>query len=468
MLKQRLRLLYPTIFKLVMLCVASLAVAGLVTPLAGFAVMAAGLMVAIIVHLNYVALLAQWLENTDAPTMPATRSPLWSEIFYRVEKSRRALVKKTKRLSEREDRYRKTLAALPEGVILVKRDWALSWCNQNASDIFGIKVEDDFGRHMFAFVRDPLLLSWFKAGHFEEPMVWRPPESDLVYEISVTVADRKNALIIVRDVTEQERLDNTRRDFVANVSHELRTPLTVLMGFLDMAVQGLDDNASGGTMLRAEHMKLMRDQTARMQRIVNDLLTLSRLEIGSTGKDREVFSISDMVTTIAEEIRVMAQGTHTVTCDVVPVAVRGYGDEIRSAIVNLMTNAVRYTPEGGLIEAKCYPASDGSVVVSIRDNGIGIDSKHIPRLTERFYRVDKSRSRNTGGTGLGLAIVKHVLLHHGARMNIESTLGKGSTFSLVFPPVMRVAPGEMNGTGQGTQTGAAGTAADAGGTAGTA
>lgn len=439
MFLKRLKLLGPLIFRLILLCCASLAVAGVWSPDWGMAAMIAGLLIEVIIHLNYIARLAQWLENPEEQTIPAVRSALWSEIFYRVEKSRKALEKNTKRLSDREARYRKTLAALPEGIVLVKNDWALSWCNQNAATVFGISGEDDVGRHMFAFIHDPLLQSYLKNGHFDEPFIWRLDDSAKVYELSVVVVDKKNALIIVRDVTEQERLDNTRRDFVANVSHELRTPLTVLMGFLDMAVQGLGDGPNVKTaVLQTEHMKLMRDQTARMQRIVDDLLTLSRLEIDSGSKVPETFSLSDMVETIAGEIRVMGQGTHTVTCTTSPVTVTGFGDEVRSAVVNLMTNALRYTPAGGTIAVSCRVAPDNTIEVSVKDNGIGIDPKHIPRLTERFYRVDKSRSRDTGGTGLGLAIVKHVLLHHNARMKIESALGQGSTFTIVFPASMRV------------------------------
>lgn len=428
------------LFRLIILCCLSLGIAGLSSPVWGTAAMIAGLLLEVIIHLNYIARLAQWLEDPDEQTIPQVRSALWNEIFYRLGKSRQALEKNSKRLADREARYRKTLTALPEGIILVKKDWAFSWCNQNASKIFGIPGEDDdVGRHIFAFIHDPLLLSYLKSENFEEPFIWRREDTGLIYELSVVVVDKKNALIIARDITEQERLDNTRRDFVANVSHELRTPLTVLMGFLDMAVQGLDDGPDAKTtVLQTEHMKLMRDQTQRMQRIVNDLLTLSRLEIGSGNKVAETFSLSDMVTTIAEEIRVMAQGTHTVNCVTTPVTVKGFGDEIRSAVVNLMTNALRYTPAGGMIDVKCAVEKDGTVAVSVKDNGIGIDPKHIPRLTERFYRVDKSRSRDTGGTGLGLAIVKHVLLHHNARMTIDSDLGKGSTFTLLFPSSMRV------------------------------
>ena len=205
-----------------------------------------------------------------------------------------------------------------------------------------------------------------------------------------------------------------------------------------MALHGIDEKAPTKLELQASHMQLMREQAGRMQRLINDLLTLSRLETGSSDKKSEIFSLSDLVSTITEEIRVMAINTHQVTSAVTPaIWINGYPDEIRSAIVNLMTNAVRYTPAGGQIHAHLAVRDDGMIVISVVDNGIGIAPKDIPRLTERFYRVDKSRSRDTGGTGLGLAIVKHALLHHNARLKIESSLGKGSTFTITLPAAIR-------------------------------
>ncbi len=433
---KRLRLMGPVIFRLILLCCVSLAIAGLITPVWGTAFLIAGLFLEIFMTLNYIVRLAQWLEEPETQT-PSVRSGLWSEIFYRVSRSRKALQTNTRRLQDREQRYRKTLAALPEGIVLVKTDWAVSWCNEAAERLFDIHGEQDFGRHFFAFIHNEAILAYLKAGRFDEGYTWRLG-SGKAMEMNVVVVDRKNAIVVTRDISEQERLDAMRRDFVANVSHELRTPLTVLMGFLDMALHGLDDSDRNRVVLQTSHLSLMRDQADRMQRLINDLLTLSRLETGGSDKKLEVFSLTDLVTTIAEEIRVMAAKTHTVTADVAPgIWVTGYPDELRSAVVNLMTNAVRYTPPGGVIRLVCCVRGDGAITVSVSDNGIGIAEKDIPRLTERFYRVDKSRSRDTGGTGLGLAIVKHALLHHNARMQIESELGKGSTFTVVLPGTIR-------------------------------
>ena len=225
-----------------------------------------------------------------------------------------------------------------------------------------------------------------------------------------------------------------RRDFVANVSHELRTPLTVLSGFLDMALHGIDEKVPTKLELQASHLQLMREQAGRMQRLINDLLTLSRLENEEQTKPSEIINLSAMLSTIAEEIRVMAVKTHTVETDIdAGISVHGWPDELRSAVVNLMTNAVRYSPSGGTIKLTGKIKENGAIAISVTDNGIGIAEKDIPRLTERFYRVDKSRSRDTGGTGLGLAIVKHVLIHLNATMHIESRLGEGSTFTVEIP-----------------------------------
>lgn len=431
---KRLKLMWPVFFRLIVLCCVSLGVAGLTQPSWGFALLILGLFLEIFMHLNYIALLAQWLEEPGLPDTPSVRSALWSEIFYRVAKSRRQLEKNTRRLTEREARYRKTLAALPEGIVLVKNDWSVTWCNDVAEKIFDIRGEEDVGRHLLAFVADEGLQNYIKSENFSKPYVLRNKTAGTSTEIRLVDVDRKTRILISRDITEQERLDAMRRDFVANVSHELRTPLTVLTGFLDMALDGIDKNAPSKIELQASHMKLMRGQAERMQRLINDLLTLSRLEIEAGVKPAETINLSAMLGTIAEEIRVMAAGTHTIETDIASsLSIRGWPDELRSAVVNLMTNAVRYSPSGGRIRLSSRIGSNGAVAISVSDEGIGIAQKDIPRLTERFYRVDKSRSRDTGGTGLGLAIVKHVLIHHNASMHIESELGKGSTFTMEFP-----------------------------------
>ena len=438
-----MKLMWPVFFRLVVLFCCSMAVAGLTDPVWGYGLLIVGLVLEIFMHLNYIALLAQWLEDPGPAETPSVRSALWSEIFYRVAKSRQQLEKNTRRLTEREARYRKTLAALPEGIVLVKYDWAVTWCNDVAERIFNIHGEDDVGRHLLAFITDENLRDYIKAGNFKESYIMRNKDSGTTYEVRLVDVDRKTRILITRDITEQERLDAMRRDFVANVSHELRTPLTVLTGFLDMALHGIDPKGPAKRELQISHLQLMRDQAGRMQRLINDLLTLSRLEIEADVKPAEIINLTAMLQTISEEIRVMSAGTHTIETDIAPdVSIRGWPDELRSAVVNLMTNAVRYSPAGGPIKLASRVNDEGTICISVADHGIGIAEKDIPRLTERFYRVDKSRSRDTGGTGLGLAIVKHVLIHHNARMRIESKLGEGSVFTMEFPASLNVATDE--------------------------
>lgn len=431
---KRLKLMAPVMFRLILLCCLCLGIAGLADPAWGFGLLILGLFLEIFMHLNYIVLLAQWLEEPGLPDTPSVRSGIWSEIFYRISKSRKQLEKNTRRLTEREARYRKTLAALPEGIVLVKSDWSVTWCNDVAEKIFGIQGEDDVGRHLLAFISDEGLQNYIKSGNFASSYILRTKTPNTAHEIRLVDVDRKTRILIARDVTEQERLDAMRRDFVANVSHELRTPLTVLSGFLDMALHGIDEKVPTKLELQASHLQLMREQAGRMQRLINDLLTLSRLENEEQTKPSEIINLSAMLGTIAEEIRVMAVKTHTVETDIdAGISVHGWPDELRSAVVNLMTNAVRYSPSGGTIKLTGKIKENGAIAISVTDNGIGIAEKDIPRLTERFYRVDKSRSRDTGGTGLGLAIVKHVLIHLNATMHIESRLGEGSTFTVEIP-----------------------------------
>ena len=240
--------------------------------------------------------------------------------------------------------------------------------------------------------------------------------------------DQARSIVITRDITQRERVDAVRRDFIANVSHELRTPLTVVNGFLETLIDAQPDN--GAT--RQHHLHLMQEQAQRMHRLVEDLLTLSRLESRETVVPDEVVDVRQLVREVADEARALSLGRHQIDVELEPGFVLGSREELRSAYGNIVSNAVRYTPDGGAIKlAWREDASGGRFEVS--DTGIGIAPEHIARLTERFYRVDKSRSRETGGTGLGLAIVKHVLLRHGGHLEVQSELGRGSTFAAVLP-----------------------------------
>ena len=283
-------------------------------------------------------------------------------------------------------------------------------------------------------MRDPAFVSYLTSGKFDTPLEFKPmARPNMALEVRVIEVERTRLMVISRDITQREQVDAMRRDFIANVSHELRTPLTVVNGFMEMLLDA--EQADEAT--RQQQLKLMQEQAQRMSRLVEDLLTLSRLESSESSLVEEVVDVQSLMHDVAAEATALSNGRHRIELKPARAFVRGNPEELRSAFGNLVSNAIRYTPEGGTITLAWRPEADGGGRFEVRDTGIGVAPEHISRLTERFYRVDKSRSRETGGTGLGLAIVKHVLLRHDARLDIQSEIGKGSTFAAVFP-VFRV------------------------------
>ena len=337
--------------------------------------------------------------------------------------------KKAKRIRDRDVRYRQTLALLPEGVVILGEGRRIEWVNEQATVHLGVHA-DDVGKYFFDVVTDADFERRLLEGDFEDRFMLEPRAGGRILEVAVVAPDPRHTLIVTHDVTERRRIDDMRRDFVANVSHELRTPLTVISGFLETEVEQPDAPPA----LLLHHRRLMVEQTRRMKRLLEDLLLLSGLEnADEPGADEPVvIAMPKLVEDVVREGRALSNGRHDITVELEDVSLIGQPEEIRSAAMNLVSNAVRYTPEGGSIHVAWRRAGTGAVF-SVRDTGIGIAAKHIPRLTERFFRVDKGRSRATGGTGLGLAIVKHILRRNGGELEIESTLGQGSTFSMRFP-----------------------------------
>ena len=337
------------------------------------------------------------------------------------------------RFTARIDRYRLSLSALPEGVVLFRQGHTVEWCNPAAEKHLGLKLTKHMGMAFNLVFDNPKIIEYLENGDFSKPIEVKSHEIGRILLLSAVVADKTHFIVVSRDITEQRRIDSMRKDFVANVSHELRTPLTVITGFLDMILRGkeLDEKTLH------EHLCLMQQEAERMQSLVNDLLSLSRLESKDEQESEppEVVNMAKLVASLAEDGVALSRGRHTIDTDIsCNQAVLGQVDELRSACLNLVTNAVRYTPDGGKIEISWrYDPKEESAIFAVQDNGIGIDAEDIPRLTERFYRVDKSRSREKGGTGLGLAIVKHVAIRNHCRLDIQSEPGKGSTFSLIFP-----------------------------------
>jgi two-component system phosphate regulon sensor histidine kinase PhoR len=328
--------------------------------------------------------------------------------------------------------FRAAAAALPDGVVVLRAGSGILWLNEAAIRLLGLSARHRGGAIESVFT-DPAVQTWLAAGPGKEPMVDVAAPGDPATRLSLRQIryQRDQCLLVVRDITQLMRLEQVRRDFVANVSHELRTPLTVLHGYLDLMEP--EDAPQWAPMLDD-----MRGQSRRMTQIVEDLLTLSRLEAPNALPD-EIVPMRATLNTLEREAQALSRGRHKIVVEeIAPYDLRGAANYLHSAFSNLVSNAVRYTPDGGTIRIR-WSATPRGGVFSVADSGNGIPAEHLPRLTERFYRVSTSRSRASGGTGLGLAIVKHVLHLHQAELAIESELGRGSTFSAVFGSERQVA-----------------------------
>ncbi|MFZ5502031.1 MAG: phosphate regulon sensor histidine kinase PhoR [Pseudomonadota bacterium] len=379
--------------------------------------------------------LGKWLQDARLETIPEADG-LWDEVFSRLYK----MVKKhnqTKQALADELQYiQQATAALPEGVLILNAENRIEWCNLLAQRHFDLDPEQDVMQDITYLVRQPEFLDYLQEADFSEPLIMRPERhDDMVLSISMIDYGDDKCLLISRDVTQLERIEAMRRDFVANVSHELRTPLTVVGGFVEnlQDLEGLEQEK------RQRILQLMATQMQRMSSLVADLMTLSQLENDRQPLSEEAVDAVELIDEVFRDGLLLSNGQHPLEMAINSHAkLRGNRKDLRCAFANLVSNAIRHTPAGQSI-VLCWQALDGELLFSVRDAGIGIAAQHLPRLTERFYRVDHSRSRDTGGTGLGLAIVKHIALRHQAKLEISSEEGKGSTFTLRFPP-KRVLP----------------------------
>ncbi len=423
-----LAVLAPALLQLAGLAVFATIVGVASSMQAGLWVAVLGLAILLLIHLRYAIVLAAWLEQPRLEDVPDGWG-VWADVFARLYRTHRATVQNERQLLENEERFRRTISALPEGIVLIDATLQIDWCNPVAEQHLGVSLRADQGLRITNLVRDPEFVGYITSAHFDSPLIFQPiARPGLALEVRVVEFEAARSILITRDITQRERVDAVRRDFIANVSHELRTPLTVVNGFLETLIDAQSENGT----TRQHHLQLMHEQAQRMHRLVEDLLTLSRLESRETPVADEVVDVRQLVREVADEARALSLGRHQIDVDLTPGFVRGSREELRSAFGNIVSNAVRYTPDGGIISlAWREDASGGRFEVS--DTGLGVAPDHIPRLTERFYRVDKSRSRETGGTGLGLAIVKHVLLRHGGHLDVQSEIGRGSTFSAVLP-----------------------------------
>ena len=380
----------------------------------------------------------EWLNKADA-SRKAGVSGVWGEVIDRGRKLIKKLEKKAANSDARLEDFLSAIQASPNGVVLLDSAGRIEWSNQTASTHLGFEPERDVGQYVRNLVRSPAFMAYLDAGNFGHEIEIdgpgpRPTQHSKI-SLQVHPYGKKRKLMISRDVTAVQLAEAMRRDFVANVSHEIRTPLTVLSGFVE-TMQSIELDGEE----RERYLALMSQQAQRMQTLVSDLLTLSRLEGSPVPGQGDWASADELLSHVVQEATGLSSAISKPPHEIVVKAMPGLSvscakTELLSAMSNLLSNAVRYTPGGLRIEAGWRLREDGWGEFYVTDSGPGIAAEHLPRLTERFYRVDRSRSRETGGTGLGLAIVKHVAQRHGGQIDVHSEVGKGSTFVIALPPV---------------------------------
>ena len=392
-------------------------------------------------HLREFRKLRRWASQTRL-TDPPESEGAWGEVFNLLHRHRRATLRRRRELARLMVRSRRGAQALPYGVAVLDADYRLDWCNEAARDQLGLDPERDRKQPIVNVVRAPEFVEYLRAGDFSEPVRLGAPGGRRTLSLQIVSFGDEEHLLLSQDVTDAARVEAMRRDFVANVSHELRTPLTVLAGFLE-TIQDLKLDAARVR----DYVGLMAPQAERMKRLIDDLLTLSMMEHAPPPPEAERVPLAPLLERVRAEAVALSGGKHRISLEIEGAHdLLGAEREIASAFANLATNAVRYTPAGGAVRLRWrsgaqLPGHGGEF--SVEDTGIGIDPEHLPRLTERFYRVDRGRSRETGGTGLGLSIVKHALARHQAALAIDSTPGKGSRFSARFPAARLAAAAQV-------------------------
>jgi len=381
-----------------------------------------------------------WLRKGE-PLAVIELSGFWGELVDRVRRGFKSRTLLAEQHQSRLKEFMSSIQASPNGVLLLDDEGRIEWCNQTAAVHLGLDDKRDLGQHIVNLVRDPVFTRYMAQGDFKNEVVMEGRSNSLSQLLKLQVqlhpyGDNKK-LVLTSDVTARAQADQMRRDFVANVSHEIRTPLTVLAGFVE-TLQSLPLKR----VERQKYLDLMAVQATRMQGLVSDLLTLSQLEGSPPPPVTEAFDLKALMSQVKSDAIALSalqgsdgQAVHALNFDwPEPLHICGSRAEIHSAVSNLVNNAVRYTPAGGTIDVLWKFSPEGQALFSVTDNGMGIGAEHLPRLSERFYRVDRSRSRESGGTGLGLAITKHIVQRHGGSFQVQSELGVGSCFSLLFPP----------------------------------
>lgn len=409
--------------ELVLCCLPALLLGALVGYLPWFLLAAVtGLL---IWHFHNLLRLSWWLWVDRSMTPPPGRGS-WEPLLYGLHQMQMRNKKRRKELGNLIKRFRSGAESLPDAVVLTTEEGAIFWCNGLAQQLLNLRWPDDNGQNILNLLRYPEFSDYLKQRDFSRPL-------NLVLnngrhlEFRVMPYSDSQRLMVARDVTQMHQLEGARRNFFANVSHELRTPLTVLQGYLEMLRESESDAG-----IRDKALLTMEEQTQRMGSLVQQLLTLSRIEASPTLDLSESVNIPEMLRQVEQAARSLGQAHH-LTFEVDPeLQVRGNGEQLRSAVSNLVYNAINHTPAGSHIVVRWQRTPQGARFC-VSDDGPGIAAHHLPRLTERFYRVDKARSRQSGGSGLGLAIVKHALSHHDSRLEVESAPGQGSCFGFAIP-----------------------------------
>ena len=394
---------------------------------AALAVVAVGALAIISWHVYQLAALARWAVGPAEVAVPEGHG-VWALAYAALYHRVRLRSARQRDLRIALDRFVSGARALPEGVVVLDANDRIQWANARAETHLGLDLKHDSGAPIVNLLRQPAFLRYLAVGDFSEPVIIQSARDALTLSLQVVPFGVEEKLLMSRDITRLEAVARVRRDFIANVSHELKTPLTVLAGFIEtLAEVELDERQ------RQRCLALMREQSNSMKRLVEDLLTLSALEGEQSPVKESEFAIVPLLLAVSSDAKALSGGRHEVMLTIREAAtVLGSREELASAFGNLVSNAVRYTPEGGRIALEWRVTGDGGEF-TVADSGIGIASEHVPRLTERFYRVDRSRSRATGGTGLGLAIVKHVLIRHQGELMIDSEIGRGSRFTVRLP-----------------------------------
>ncbi len=381
-------------------------------------------------HYYFQFKLLDWLWHRRTLLPPRARGS-WSFIYDGIYRTQRKAQQRRRNLAQLLRRFRDAAEAIPDAAIVFRRGGELVWCNKLGQLLFGLKWPADSGIRLASLIRHPEFNRYLKKGDFShEFYLPSPAREEIELEVRIMPYSADQYLLIARDITQIRKLEKMRKDFVANVSHELRTPLTVIQGYLEILASDPENSAGG---LQEKAVKEMSSQSDRMRNLVEQLLSLSRIESQRIDIFEKVVDVPELLHRLQNDAQQLnSEKRHNITFEIAPQKMYGHENELRSAFSNLLSNAIHYTPAGGCIKVS-WRAVGQQMEFSVSDNGPGIAADHLPRLTERFYRVDRDRNSRKGGSGLGLAIVKHALERHHCKLSIRSEVDSGSTFSVRVP-----------------------------------